>query len=248
MIIPVVGMHRSGTSTVAGILHLNGVLMGSEKTFRPKPLPQNPKGFYENLDFRKVNDRILSHHNYDVKSYSIDIPDVKATGRLRRKMKQLLSKYSTEYQNWGWKDPRTCLTLNLWLNELKGLGFLTETRILVVVRNEISVARSLYLRNELPLEIGLNLWMSYYMRALVAIDQYHVQVMYYRYEDIVSNSIESCRSIFSSFKLPFDDKIVSGFVDPKLDRSRRIPEEDNFQISVLDDVVQFRNNLYSRFS
>jgi hypothetical protein len=53
-------MHRSGTSAVAGILHLNGIAMGSEKTFKPKPLPQNPKGFYENYDFRKINDKFSS--------------------------------------------------------------------------------------------------------------------------------------------------------------------------------------------
>jgi hypothetical protein len=248
MIVPVVGMHRSGTSAVAGILHLNGVLMGSEKTFRPKPLPQNPKGFYENFDFRKVNDMILSHRNYDVKSYSLDIPDVEATGRLKRKMRNLLLKYSTNYQSWGWKDPRTCLTLNLWLDELKGLGLLTETRILLVVRNEFSVARSLYRRNELPHEVGLKLWMSYYMRALEAADRYNVRVMYYRYEDLVNDSVESCRSIFASLGRPFDEKVVSRFVDPKLDRNREIPDGENLQIPVLDDVVQFRNRLYSRFS
>jgi len=248
MIISVVGMHRSGTSAVAGILHLNGILMGSNKTFRPKPLLQNPKGFYENYDFRKVNDRILSYQNYDVKSYSLDIPEVEATGRLRRKMRHLLSKYATEYQNWGWKDPRTCLTLNLWLNELKELGLMKETRILMVVRNEVSVARSLFRRNELLPEVGLRLWMRYYMRALDAVDDYDVQVMYYLFEDLVNNPVKSCRSIFSSLEIPLDEKIVSKFVDPKLDRSRGIPEGDNLHIPVLDDVVQFRNNLYSRFS
>lgn len=118
----------------------------------------------------------------------------------------------------------------------------------MVVRNEDSVAQSLYRRNELPPEVGLKLWMSYYMHALEAADRYDVRVMYYRYEDIVSNSVESCCSIFSSLGRPFDEKIVSRFVDPKLDRSRGIPNEENLQIPVLDNVVQFRNRLYSRFS
>jgi len=46
LIVIVVGVHRSGTSAVAGILHLNGIAMGSEKTFKSKPMPQNPRGFY----------------------------------------------------------------------------------------------------------------------------------------------------------------------------------------------------------
>ena len=49
MITIVLGMHRSGTSVVAGILHFNKVSMGTYETFWPRPLPQNPKGFYENF-------------------------------------------------------------------------------------------------------------------------------------------------------------------------------------------------------
>lgn len=248
MIVPVVGMHRSGTSTIAGILHLNGISMGSQGTFRPKPLPQNPKGFYENYDFRKVNDRILASKEYDVKSYSPDIPDVESSGRLRRKMRKLLTNYSTDFHNWGWKDPRTCLTLCLWLEELKGLRLLTKTKVLIVVRNEVSVANSLCRRNEVDPEIGRRLWMIYYMRALEAVDRNDVQVIHCFYEDIVSNPVESCRRIFSSLGRPFDEKAVTRFVDPKLDRSRKIPEEKNSQILELDDVVRFRKSLYSRFS
>ena len=48
MITIVLGMHRSGTSVVAGILHFNKVSMGTYETFWPRPLPQNPKGFYDN--------------------------------------------------------------------------------------------------------------------------------------------------------------------------------------------------------
>ena len=33
MIVIVLGMHRSGTSTIAGILHLNNILMGTIRTF-----------------------------------------------------------------------------------------------------------------------------------------------------------------------------------------------------------------------
>ena len=51
MITIILGMHRSGTSTVAGVLHLNKIIMGTYQNFWPRPLTQNPKGFYENYDF-----------------------------------------------------------------------------------------------------------------------------------------------------------------------------------------------------
>ena len=40
-------MHRSGTSTFAGVLHLNKILMGNYKNFWPRPLAQNPKALKE---------------------------------------------------------------------------------------------------------------------------------------------------------------------------------------------------------
>ena len=46
MIVIVIGMHRSGTSAVAGILHLNGIAMGSEKNFQTKTVTDKiPKDF-----------------------------------------------------------------------------------------------------------------------------------------------------------------------------------------------------------
>ena len=76
MINIVLGMHRSGTSTVAGILHLHNIIMGTYQNFWPRPLKQNPKGFYENYDFRKINDTILKLSDYSVKSYKPQIPNI----------------------------------------------------------------------------------------------------------------------------------------------------------------------------
>ena len=77
MITIILGMHRSGTSTFAGVLHLNKILMGNYKNFWPRPLAQNPKGFYENYDFRKINDQLLEEAGYTVKSYNSFIPELK---------------------------------------------------------------------------------------------------------------------------------------------------------------------------
>ena len=76
MIVIVLGMHRSGTSTLSGILHMNKVTMGTYQNFWPRPLNQNPKGFYENYDFRNINDQMLKFSGYDVKSYKTDITKV----------------------------------------------------------------------------------------------------------------------------------------------------------------------------
>jgi len=52
----VVGMHRSGTSATAGLLHRLGIHMGQELM---PATPFNPKGYFEHLQVRDFNDRLL---------------------------------------------------------------------------------------------------------------------------------------------------------------------------------------------
>ena len=55
----VLGMHRSGTSLVTGVLHLGGVHLGPpERLMEPKA--ENESGFWENLDLFALNESLLS--------------------------------------------------------------------------------------------------------------------------------------------------------------------------------------------
>ena len=102
MITIVLGMHRSGTSVVAGILHFNKISMGTYETFWPRPLPQNPKGFYENYDFRKINDTILQESDYNTKHYKTRIPIPEPSKSIRGKMIKTVRSYEFKFKNWGW--------------------------------------------------------------------------------------------------------------------------------------------------
>jgi hypothetical protein len=62
---------------------------------------------------------------------------------------------------WGWKDPRTCLTLPFWA------PLLPETRCVICLRNPLDVARSLEKRDGLSLERGVRLWVDYLGSALL---------------------------------------------------------------------------------
>src|SRR5215210_7381909 len=53
------GMHRSGTSMVANLLRLCGLHLGPETEMLP-PAEDNPEGFWENVNFRGLNDEILA--------------------------------------------------------------------------------------------------------------------------------------------------------------------------------------------
>jgi hypothetical protein len=53
----ILGMHRSGTSMVAGLLAKMGINMGDDLLGRS---PSNPFGHFEDWDFVNLNDSILS--------------------------------------------------------------------------------------------------------------------------------------------------------------------------------------------
>ena len=117
----VLGSGRCGTSTVARLLHERcGVLMGNRFRDRDK---DNPNGFYEDLQFKNLNQDLLSG--------TISLPQwMDLTGRLVRER--------TLYgQRWGIKDPRLCYLAGLLF------GLLGEPpKVIVCDRNSQEVAAS----------------------------------------------------------------------------------------------------------
>jgi hypothetical protein len=136
----IVGMHRSGTSALAGLLHHNGIIMGEEENLKPKPKKQNAKGFYENFRFRSLNDQLLGYNNYKVKSFDPYVPKFEFSDELKLEGLNLIKEYSTKYKNWGWKDPRTSLTLKFWLD------ICPNAKIVISRRDYEKIAQSMWAR------------------------------------------------------------------------------------------------------
>ncbi len=57
---------------------------------------------------------------------------------------------------WGWKDPRTSLTLPFWRKLIPGL------KVLNCLRNPLEVSQSLAYRNGFPYTVTMDLWKTYY--------------------------------------------------------------------------------------
>lgn len=135
----VLGPHRSGTSMVAGILHHLGVFMGEDLVMGN--MPEQPTGYFEDREFLQLNERILSRAGGGWQ----DIPDQAAINstadRFSEEIADLIGRRS-EHKIWGWKDPRTCLTLPLYLR------FLSNPHIVIVQRDYLAIKASLIKREK----------------------------------------------------------------------------------------------------
>jgi len=177
MIVVIVGMHRSGTSALAGTLNANGICMGEQGDFHPPPMKENPKGFFENRRFRTINDHLLRACGYRVKSFDPTVPDWNHTpgSSIYGQMDNVVDYYHNKYDHWGWKDPRTCLTLRPWLDTLLSIAP-DNIKVLLTMRGVGDIQASMLARGNKEKEPGqfLALASAYYHAALNALQDARV--------------------------------------------------------------------------
>lgn len=157
----VVGMHRSGTSLLTALLVCCGANAGPEHELT-RPNQHNPKGFWENNVFRDINDKLLRGQSCEWDcplefDFAGSAPEL--VSDLSGQARQLLDSYQGS-QISVFKDPRICLVLEFWRGKIPDLV------PLLIFRNPVEVALSLFRRNRIPLPIGIALWELYMLSAV----------------------------------------------------------------------------------
>ena len=156
----VLGMHRSATSLTAKGLFKSGVNMGRTLLGAGRG---NEYGHYEDVEFLHLNERILhtAGGTWDNPPSHDAIMDLRPV--FDNEIKELLKrKYveASEQGMIGWKDPRTTLTIWLYID------FLINPHFIVNFRNKMEVARSLQVRDGFPISKGFELAEKYNQRLL----------------------------------------------------------------------------------
>lgn len=160
----VLGMARSGTSAITRLLTLLGVELGPQEALLPPIAGENAKGFYEHRPIMKVNKELLERLGG---SWSEPPRPARGWQRdagledLRERAHELLAADFAGASLWGFKDPRTSLTLPFW-EELLG----DDVRYVICHRRPLDSARSLERRNGIRLDDGVALWTRYMASAL----------------------------------------------------------------------------------
>ncbi len=150
----ILGMHRSGTSMVAGAL-APGLHIGSEEELLA-PQADNPRGFSERRDVVALNDYLLERTGSSW--YRPGFEPVALDPYSTREMDAIFVRLGEG--GWLLKDPRFLLTWPAWEVRLR------DALLLFVYRGAEGVVSSLEKRNGLPLDYGLALWQHYNQRAL----------------------------------------------------------------------------------
>ncbi len=156
--IVVLGMHRSGTSSVAGLLARMGAGVGPEDDLLRGA--DNPKGHYESGRLHMACVRRLAATGGDWKTPGTDVPAA-AIDSFRREVGALIDEFDAQ-RPWLIKEPRLCLLAR----EL--LPLLTRPVFVHVVRDPHEVIASLVRRDGLDPRHALALWEQYSRAAFEA--------------------------------------------------------------------------------
>lgn len=144
------GMHRSGTSLVTGILQRCGLHVGTNLLMHAR---DNPKGHYEEKRFLNLNNQLLIFNGGSWHKP----PDAIAYAGLKPQMKEFLKREEWKREFVGWKDPRICLTFPLWHELIQP----EKIKIVHIIRPLEEVAMSLVKRNKFTYRRSLELGRFY---------------------------------------------------------------------------------------
>lgn len=237
-IIAVTGMHRSGTSAVAGLLSKCGFSLGSEDNLLNRNVPKfdNRKGHFENINVVLINDMALKAAG----GSWCNLPqqnDINSKGEI---LKKHITNFDYTFEGNIVKDPRLCLTLDLWKQYCSRLKY-----VLICFRHPLSVAQSLNKRNTFPVEAGLTLWYEYNVRLIDNIE--HTPVVVVDYDNLMEHLEDDFFDILRVMQSPITrdemKKNISGFFEKELNHN---PIEEKDTESLPEDIKELYATLKSQ--
>ncbi|WP_162180870.1 glycosyltransferase [Francisella philomiragia] len=158
----VLGMHRSGTSALAGTLHYFGFDYGSDLM----PLSDgNPKGYFENNLVYQHNRYMMSQAKANWDTYTMTVDDIPKEKQQEyiKKAEEILKSEFANADKIAIKDPRICILFPIWEQACKNLGI--DIKIIIPYRNPTEVAMSLETRNKFSHQKSYLIWAHHFLMA-----------------------------------------------------------------------------------
>jgi hypothetical protein len=162
--IVVLGMHRSGTSSVAGTLATLGA--SAPRTLMPEHPTDNPKGYWESLPIVQMNDKILNSAKSSWRDWMPFAEGWRDTAQGQEQITELVQTIEAEFGDAAQivlKDPRICRLFPLWKAALQQAGY--SPAVVIPLRHPLEVAASLSKRDGLSTSEGMMLWLRHVLDA-----------------------------------------------------------------------------------
>ncbi len=203
----VLGMHRSGTSLCANMLHELGVDIADASG----PSAANQRGHWERPRINDLHDAILANfgRGWDSPAHHLALPDGWWTDPriepIRRHIVEYIDHSMGGQRLFGFKDPRTARLLPLWPAILAELDL--EPVTVFCVRDPAQVARSVAERDQLPADQGAYRWLVYNAQAVHGVGTGRVCVI--NYESWFSEPAATLERLARFVGLPARPELVS---------------------------------------
>lgn len=202
-VIVVLGMHRSGTSAITRSLQVLGVGLGDN--LHPAGF-DNPKGFWEDRDCIAINeellDRLGSAYDRLGLAWNPSIEDPEISPLYIKAIRLVSDSVSKNHGIWGVKDPRMCRLLGFWKSVFLACG--CDASFIISLRNPISVAESLAIRNKIQAEKSYFLWLQHMVPLILETREENRVVI--DYDLMIEVPEEQITRIASHLRIPFNTK------------------------------------------
>jgi len=216
-IIVVIGMHRSGTSTVMNALACLGVSLGDNLL---PPGVDNPKGFFEDKSVNDLNVEMLDAIGQTWFSLSLvrdeDIDKLITLGYVEKAI-ALLSDKTRNTPVFGFKDPRVSKLLKFWKRVFARMN--CDVQYVLCLRHPLSVANSLLKRNKSPIQKGYLLWLSYNMSIVT--ESQDLRLIALDYDQLMESPIAHIQSLAEQLGFTADMELANQFANEFLDKELR---------------------------
>ena len=219
MKVMITGMARSGTSLVIGLLQICGLYLGKNLK---SPKSDNPKGYFEDLEFLAINREIFRLNNGSGSRPPENINPLPT--ELKARIQQFISKWPKDTPV-GWKDPRVCITARLWNEIIRP----EKLKVVVVSRPYSEIAKSLNKRHGMREAEGLELCEFYYQKAksnLMKSEGYegieHIYTFYHNYFKNWERELQVVTK-FLGLDIIENTSKIEKFIDINLWHNRRSP-------------------------
>ncbi|WP_018930674.1 sulfotransferase [Gracilibacillus lacisalsi] len=121
----ILGMHKSGTTLVSRILHKSNLNMG----VFDESIDYDSGNQFEREEFNVINKEILRCGRKSSLLVTKKVKSNKIDGKIYEKAYSAVQNLDIKYTDWGFKDPRTCLTYTFWKQ------IISDHKLIVVVRD-----------------------------------------------------------------------------------------------------------------